>query len=246
MSAVYCHGLPGSPTEWRAFAPSRQLLSLDRLGQLDPTYESNVLEAFDALNLDAPTNIIGFSLGAMAAIHIAARRPLKAHRLILVSPAAPLELGNFLPSMAGKPVFEAAQRGALSLQLLTIAQNALLSVAPKAMLQTMFATSAVAERGLLADPSFQTMLVDGMKQCFGSHQRAYQNELIAFVRPWAHLLDNISCDVTIWQGEQDSWTPPAMSAALQSRLGSKASVHTLNGRGHYGALKDLLTSHYEI
>ena len=113
---VYFHGLPGYPDEFRLFAPQALLASTitpDRLKSPGASYEQSLLASFDEATEEAtqPLTLLGFSLGTMAALRIAARRPRKVDRILLATPAAPLESGNFVPAMAGRPVCKAAQRG---------------------------------------------------------------------------------------------------------------------------------------
>ena len=243
MNFVYCHGLPGAPTELRALAPAEHLRGarlLDRLTQKPATYADRVCSGFDALNISEPIDVVGFSLGAMAAAHIAAYRPTMVRKLVLISPAAPLELGDFLPAMAGRPVFEAARRGAFSLRLLSGIQSIMASLAPDFMLKTMFATSNAAERDLLANPAFAGMVVEALKQCLGGQQAAYRADLDTYVRPWVHVLDAVTCQTEIWQGDEDTWTPPEMARALTTRLQPRATLNILEGLGHYTTLQAVL------
>ncbi len=245
MDFVYCHGLPGAPTELRALTPTTQLRGarlLDRLTQQPAAYADRVCSGFDALNTSEPIDVVGFSLGAMAATHIAAYRPTMVRTLVLISPAAPLELGDFLPTMAGRPVFEAAGRGALSLGLLSSIQSIMASLAPDLMLKTMFATSHAAERDLLANPAFAAMALEALKRCLGAQQAAYRAELETYVRPWAHVLDAVKCQTEIWQGDEDTWTPPDMARALATRLQPRATLNFLEGLGHYTTLQAALRS----
>lgn len=248
MDFVYCHGLPGAPTELRALAPAEHLRGarlLDRLTQHPAAYADRVCSSFDALNISEPIDVVGFSLGAMAAAHIAAYRPAMVRKLVLISPAAPLELGDFLPAMAGRPVFEAARRSAFSLRLLSSIQSIMASRAPDLMLKTMFATSNAAERDLLANPEFAAMVVEALKQCLGAQQAAYRAELATYVRPWAHVLDAAKCQTEIWQGDEDTWTPPDMARALTTRLQPRTTLNILEGLGHYTTLLAALRSRSE-
>ncbi len=237
---VYCHGLPGLPEELRlsGFLPAAtNAVMLDRLGAPGGGHEESLLAAFDSLGLKEPVMVAGFSLGAMSALRLAARRPLLVHSLVLASPAAPLELGDFLPAMAGRPVFEAARRGPISLGVLGVFQSGLLSVAPKALVSTMFRKSCAAEQRLLSSKPFADTVTRGLRTCLGPHRAAYQRELSEYVSPWADLLDDIRCDVEIVQGAEDDWTPPAMAEALRQRLGARALLTVIPGLGHYSALQ---------
>ncbi|MDZ4692967.1 alpha/beta hydrolase [Terricaulis sp.] len=241
---IYCHGLPGSPEELSAFGawtPRQHVHGLDRLGHHNGPYEENVLLAFDAIGVDEPVTLVGFSLGAMSAVRIAAERGPLVRKLILISPAAPLQLGNFLPVMAGRPVFEAAQAGDLALRLFTASQASLVALAPKLAVKTMFRASTDAELDLLASPRFVEVVVRGLRTCLGPRQAAYRGELHAYVRPWAHVLDDIRCETEIWSGSLDDWAPPAMSEALKERLGDRASLNVCPGLGHYSTLRTALS-----
>jgi len=236
---IYCHGLPGSPEELSAFetlAPVSHIHALDRLGHHSGEYEKSVLAAFDRMGVDEPVTLAGFSLGAMSALHIAAERGALIRKLILISPAAPLELGDFLPSMAGRPVFEAAQAGDWSLRLFTAAQASLFGLAPQLALKTMFRASPDADLALLSSMRFVDVVLQGLRTCLGRRQAAYRNELRAYVRPWAHILDRVLCETEIWSGASDDWTPIAMGKALKARLGDGAVLHVCPGLGHYSTL----------
>lgn len=238
---LYCHGLPGAPEELAVFAPASLAAlatSVDRLAGASASYEHAVLASFDAATADSetPVSLIGFSLGAMAALRIAAARPHRVGRLILASPAAPLELGDFLPAMAGGPVFRAAMRGDLVLRMLGGAQAMMLRANPSFLLKTMLSGAPSAEQDLMQTPAASRALRDGMKLCLGPRHASYRTEMAAFVQPWAHLIRDIRCDVEIWQGTEDTWTPPAMAGALAAHLSPHATITSCEGLGHYSTL----------
>ena len=241
---IYCHGLPGSPEELSAFETSKpppHVHALDRLGHHEGSYEDSVLSAFDGMGIDEPVTVVGFSLGAMSAVRIAAERGSLVRKLVLISPAAPLQLGNFLPDMAGRQVFEAAQAGDWALRLFTASQASLVALAPKLAIKMMFRASPDADLGLLASPRFVDVVVRGLRTCLGQRQAAYRSELHAYVQPWAHVLDDVRCKTVIWSGSHDDWAPPAMSDALKERLGDRASLNVCPGLGHYSTLRTALS-----
>lgn len=236
---VYCHGLPGHPAELGAIGGAsrlRQVHALHRLGRGRGDFEADLLAAFDALDLKEPVVVAGFSLGAMSAIFLAARRPQLVRKLVLISPAAPLQLGAFLPTMAGRPVFEAAQRGPFALRTLSGLQAALISVAPKLLVDTMFRASPEADKRLLAQPGVIDAVLGGLRDCLLSNQAAYRTELLAYVRPWADVVCDVRCATDIWQGSLDDWTPPAMAEALKAQVGDLAKLTICPGLGHYSTL----------
>lgn len=236
---VYCHGLPGSPAELGAFGAANRLQDIHPLQRLVSSlgnFESNLLAAFDSLKLKEPSVIVGFSLGAMSAIHLAARRPHLVSRLVLISPAAPLQLGDFLPKMAGRTIFGAAQRGPTELHFVSGLQAALISIAPRFVINTMFRASPEADKLLLAQPELFTAISNGLRECLLSRQAAYRNELLTYVRTWADVVGEVRCVTEIWQGSQDDWTPPAMAEALAAQLGDLAVLNVCPGLGHYSTL----------
>lgn len=236
---VYCHGLPGCPTELGAFGAANELehiRPLHRLARSRGNFEADLLAAFDALEIKEPSVVVGFSLGAMSAIHLAARRAHLVSKLILISPAAPLQLGNFLPKMAGRPVFGAAQRGPVALHILSGLQAALIAIAPRLVISAMFRASPEADKQLLAQPEVFNAVSNGLRACLLSRQAAYRVELLAYVRPWANVVSEVRCATQIWQGSRDDWTPPAMAEALKAQLGDLAVLNVCPGLGHYSTL----------
>lgn len=245
---IYCHGLPGSAAELGVFGgPDSEGVSascLDRLTAADERagWQAGLLAAFDAemARVGRPTvRIAAFSLGAMSALHIAANRPDVVERLDLISAAAPLELGDFLPRMAGRAVFEAAAKSAGALRRLGRVQALINTVAPSLLLKVMFADAAPSEQALLADAGFRALVRDGLSTSLGRGRRAYDDELRSYVRPWASVLSSVRCPVRLWHGDADGWAPLDMAHALSLALPA-AEVAVIPGAGHYDALRRAL------
>lgn len=226
------------------FSPAmrRRLLQLRTAGigrslaRSSGDFEADLLAAFDAFKFTEPSVVVGFSLGAMSAIHLAARRAHLVSKLILISPAAPLQLGDFLAKMAGRPLFTAAQRGPVALRVLSGLQAALVSIAPKFAINAMFRTSPEADKQLLAQPEIFNAVLNGLRSCLLSRQVGCRIELLAYVRPWANVVNEVRCATEIWQGSRDDWTPLAMAEALKAQLGDLAVLNVCPGLGHYSTL----------
>lgn len=108
---IYCHGLPGSAREISMLVDSDEsnilVMGPNDIERFETVIGSKQIET---------AHVIGFSLGAMAAIEIAAKYPQLSKKLSLIAPAAPLELGDFLPDMAGAGrSFEPLSKGPLCL-----------------------------------------------------------------------------------------------------------------------------------
>jgi len=123
---VYCHGLPGSAQEI-SFLNSESTKCLEVLG---PQHIVDFMDAESAKAV-ADLHIIGFSLGCLAAVKLAEQGGDSVRKLSLISAATPLELGDFLPAMAGKVVFETAMRSAFRFRMLTAIQGAGVYLSPK-------------------------------------------------------------------------------------------------------------------
>lgn len=244
---LYLHGLPGSFSSDMeiVFGPGKPpdgVSGLERLMALggNSDYGAAVIDAFDivvgARRKPDPVHIVAFSLGAMPAMIIAAARPGSIAALDLIAPAAPLQLGNFLPDMAGKPVFDAASRSEFRLGLLIRAQSAALKLAPGLIARQLFAAAPQTERSLMSTAERLKAFLDGMRYALLDNARSYRAELLAYVSDWTEMLPKVTRPVRIWQGTDDNWTPPAMTRALTDRLGGPTEIQSLAGLSHYGAL----------
>ncbi|MGB8812729.1 MAG: alpha/beta hydrolase [Paracoccaceae bacterium] len=236
MTPVYFHGLPGGAGEL-ALVPGVQIYCPQRPASGDfAALADQIAQATKGAEL----HLIGFSAGAQAALRVAALQAtaeLNIGRIDLIAPAAPLELGDFLPDMAGRTVFRAA-RWPMVLAALTAAQAAALRFAPGAFLAALFASAPVADQQMLAEPGVRSLLLRVYRDCLYSPQ-AYRAEVCAYVQPWAHFLAHVTAPVTLWQGDADTWAPPAMAEALTAAL-PRAELVELIGMGHYSALREAL------
>jgi len=158
---VYLHGVPGDATEGAWFADAatragvdlhcleRSNIALDLQGE---PYFQAIARRIDGLAAGAPYVVVGFSLGAFVAMRTAPYLAGRATRMHLVSAAAPLEGGDFLPHMAGQPVFRAARASNLRLRLLIGIQKFLAAAAPGVMVRLLFAAAPGRRSRARADP----------------------------------------------------------------------------------------------
>lgn len=225
MQSLYFHGLPGGSAELELVQAQRPFCVFR---DTDPAaMAKRIRELFPNEEL----HFIGFSLGAAYVLQLA--KHLTPARLDLIAPAVPLTLGDFLPRMAGKPVFQAARRPAL-LALMTNVQSWLLRLVPRFFLRVLFSTAPVTEHRLLANDTFRGHLQQAMQQSLGPGRRAYLREVAAYI-VW-HDLPETTCPVTIWQGTGDTWVPQEMAMALAEKMPGSV-LRLLPDLGHYGALQ---------
>jgi pimeloyl-ACP methyl ester carboxylesterase len=205
----YCHGLPGSALE------------AARLGSDITTIAPMDLQAFEAAHSGKPASVIAFSLGAMTALHLAAEYPDRVSNLRLIAPAAPLALGDFLPDMAGAPVFRLALRG-------------------KARF-TAFTDSPASDQILLEQPAFRQQILHSLRETLIRDRARYIESVMHYVGDWADVLPRVSCPVHIYRSRADNWVPVAMTDALVAALPGDTSLSTYEALGHYGTLSRALS-----
>lgn len=185
---------------------------------------------------DTPLVLVGFSLGAAAALRVAPHLGKRVQRIDLVSPAAPLTLGDFLDGMAGAPVFRAALYGRVPFALLTFMQAQIARIAPAKMAAMLMAKARSADRDLAGEPVFMAQLEASLRQSLLEQRAAYRQEIQLYVADWQAELASISQPVSIWQGSEDDWTPPAMARALADALPSCTGVLMQPGLSHFSTL----------
>ena len=241
-TVVFCHGMPGSEADanlLRQANPGTKVIALGLLeiksAQVTPDLEALLDEALRHSN-EKHVHLVGFSIGAMVAIRLAAMRPDIVSQLTLISPAAPLSMGDFLPKMAGKPVFDLALKHPKWLRLLTRLQGLVVRVSPKALIKMLFANCGTVEKELLNDPSFREVMIQGLSASLVRRPENYISYISAYVADWSDILREVMCHVTLWHGTKDTWSPPEMSKKLQGAFGQKATIHLVEDAEHYSTL----------
>ncbi|MCT4608526.1 MAG: alpha/beta hydrolase [Pelagimonas sp.] len=232
QTALFCHGVPGSVLDAQLIPRSDHLmLQSDNLLKIRPDYVPQVLR-----DAQAPMPVVGFSIGVMVALKLAALYPEQVEKLVLISPAAPLSLGAFLPHMAGAPVFRLAQNAPWALRALTWAQAQMVRIAPNAIVRQLFAKCGPRERALLETPAMQDAVLQALRNSYLENRAGYFSLLQDYVSDWAPVLDQVTCPVEIWHGAKDSWAPLSMSEALKTRLPGKVTLNVVEGGEHYSTL----------
>ncbi|WP_420859597.1 alpha/beta fold hydrolase [Marivivens marinus] len=245
-TVFFCHGMPGSKADatlLRKANPKLNIVAIDLLGFAPRDADLAFSKALNAEEVVAEKDKIvltGFSIGAMAAIKIAAAHPNIVSRLILISPAAPLSLGDFLPQMAGRTVFELALARPMLLRALTAFQGLIARWSPDRVVGLLFRNCGEAEKALLEDPDFKTSLTQALMESFVRCPDAYLAYINAYVSDWKDSLDLLTCPVELWHGSKDTWSPPQMSFALCNTFGEKAKLRLIEGTEHYSTMAQVI------
>ncbi|OYU01318.1 MAG: hypothetical protein CFE36_10735, partial [Sphingomonadaceae bacterium PASS1] len=239
-TTLYFHGLPGSAAELAGFGPELSARTAAfhvaaRRGEF-----ASLANQIAAQSPQGPLRLVGFSLGAAAALRVAPLLGERVEHIDLVSPAAPLQLGDFLGGMAGAPVFRAALAGPVPFAALTFVQAQVTCLAPDRMALALMAKARGADRDLAADPQFIKALAQSLRMSLLEQRAAYTAEIRAYVADWSPVLAEVHQPVAIWQGSEDDWTPPAMAQALAAALPSRPQVTMIEGASHFSTLRRYL------
>ncbi len=238
--ALYFHGLPGSAAELAGFGPKIAA----RAGHFHVVARAGdfgrLAGQITAQFPDGRLRLVGFSLGAQAALRVAPHLGARLERIDLVSPAAPLQLGDFLAGMAGAPVFRAALAGRIPFAALTFVQAQMARLAAERMAAALMAKARGSDRPLAADPQFIAALAQSLRTSLLDSRAAYLAEIRAYVADWSGELAKVHQPVAIWQGTEDDWTPPAMAQTLAAVLPGRPEVTMLPGLSHFSTLRAYL------
>ena len=241
-ATLYFHGLPGSAAELAAFGPDIAARTAGFHVAARGGDFARLAEQTAASFPDGPLRLVGFSLGAAAALRVAPHLGERVERIDLVSPAAPLQLGDFLGQMAGAPVFRAALAGRLPFAALTFVQAQVARLAPEKLAAALMANAKGEDRALATDPRFIAALAQSLRHSLLGSRAAYTSEIRAYVADWRDHLSQVHQPVAIWQGSEDDWTPPAMAEALAAALPLRPEVTMLQGLSHFSTLRAYLAA----
>lgn len=187
---VYLHGLPGSKLELSLFGlmleeklsdvivPSRNLPIIYRNSQC---YFDALAEQVDRSCGSAPIHLIGFSLGAAAAIQLAARLSERVRQIDLISAAAPLQSGAFTKAMAGGTLFETAMQNPGLFAVMVRLQAFATRAAPSFLFKILFARAKSGDKLLSENPEFRSRMLANLAQSLGRDFKSYQREILYYV-----------------------------------------------------------------
>jgi pimeloyl-ACP methyl ester carboxylesterase len=187
----------------------------------------------------APTlrvDLIGFSIGCHVALEVSICLAEKMGSLHLISAAAPLEAGDFIGQMAGKPVFKLAQHMPILFKLLSHWQGLLVRASPELLFNMVFASAQGNDKKRVTDPAFKQLLGGILGTCFKQTISGYIKDVLQYVQPWSPRVAICLADTYLWHGEQDNWSPVAMAHYLESALPSCKGQHIEPDASHYSCL----------
>jgi pimeloyl-ACP methyl ester carboxylesterase len=241
---IYFHGAPGALEECVVFERFAQeqglrIICFDRFA-IESTFDRE--DYYQAITHQIllragndPVVLIGFSIGAHVALEVGARLGDQVRQTHLISAAAPLNAGDFLDSMAGGVVFKLAMKAPRIFYLLSQYQKLVALLAPKALVNMLFASAAGNDRSLRENREFRSYITPILKHCFLNRLEGYVRDIQYYVT-WSGEFDRNKTPVCLWHGAEDNWSPLSMATALSQTLPGAVSVEVMEGLSHYSCL----------
>jgi pimeloyl-ACP methyl ester carboxylesterase len=212
----YFHGFPGSRIGWPAFDPddhaarlNARIIAVDRPGYglsdakrgrtfLD--WPDDVVELADALALDQ-FSVIGISGGGPYASACAFKIPDRLTATAIVCGMGPAEAPGCKEGASwifpGKPTL-------MRWPLLKMMAMAVRKSPDKFIAQMNESVSGPDQALLQAHPELAMMIVEDWREAFRSGIGGTHQESGLYAHPWGFRLQEITADVHLWHGEQDS------------------------------------------
>jgi len=111
---------------------------------------------------------------------------------------------------------------------------------PDSALSKLFKELPQPDRDSFDIPGVKQQYIDTIREAFRTGTRGVALDYALSVKPWGFRLEDISIEVHLWHGEDDTVVPPAMGRYLSQTL-PKCQARFLPGEGHFS----LLPNHVE-
>lgn len=250
---VFAHGMPGSRLEAGFFHRQAQragfrVLAMDRPGigfssrqyrrcLLD--YAADVELLVDQLGIDTFI-AMGWSSGGSRSLACGQSLPGRVQRVVLLSSYTHLKEYNpagrwFLETGWPGPGFLSLGMPLFRFMVACIARLARWRAG--AYLTRVRKLTSADDRALLEDPGHWALFHRDQLVCLHSSGRAIAQDLANELAHWGFELDQVQVPVTVFQGDEDPFTPPDFAQHLASRL-PRARLERLPGRGHFYLLDE--------
>ena len=244
-AVVFHHGFGSSGLELPNDAPllarlRLQLLAPDRpgVGQSSvyrrltfPSFADDVVVMLDALGIVGPVGVLGWSVGGVHALALAARHPARVAAVQLLSSCLPL--GEWAVHRHLTWRWKGLLWGQLAFPWLNRTIFLWLS---RQWARHSDRTIDWFIRGMRPAEARVTarcraLLRDAAVQGFAHHGRGVYDDAQAWCRPPGFRVEDVRAPVRLWHGQADGVWAPGNIPYLARRLGG-ASVHLLPAQGH--------------
>lgn len=230
----YFHGAPGSVEDGKWFDEIANSVGLGICAinylSFGGQYIEKSAQIIKDKSQDKKQIIIGFSIGAMVAIKVQKALNNIAD-LYIISPAMPLYDDKIAKQMAGFMVFYSAKNRKISFSLLTFASSIIAKIAPKFLINSLFASAPNVEKELLENSGFMQNQLEAMKNSFIDYPNSYKKLITEYANWEGGELNGLNIK-EIHQGNFDNWAPIEL---LQNAISNqKIIIH--DKKGHYSTL----------
>jgi pimeloyl-ACP methyl ester carboxylesterase len=196
-----------------------------------PSFADDVVAMLDALEIPGPVGVMGWSVGGVHALALAARHPARVAAGQLLSTCLPLGeraayrhlswlWKGLLWGQIGFPWLNRTTFLWLSRQWQRHPDRTI-----NWFIRLMFLEEARVTAG------HRALLRDAAAAGFAHHGRGVFDDAQAWCRPPGFRIEDVQCPVRLWHGEADGVWAPGNIPYLAGRLGG-APVHLLPGQGH--------------
>ena len=196
-----------------------------------PSFADDVVAMLDALEIWEPVGVMGWSVGGVLALALAARHPLRVAAGQLLSTGLPL--GERAAYRHLSPLWKALRWGQLSFPWLNRTTFLWLSRQwarhPDRTIDWFIRLMLPAEK--LVTARHRALLRDAAVPGFAHHGRGVFDDAQAWCRPPGFRIEDVRAPVRLWHGAADGVWAPGNIPYLAARLGG-APVHLLPGQGH--------------
>jgi pimeloyl-ACP methyl ester carboxylesterase len=242
---LFFHGTPSSrlirPDETITARLGARLITMDRpgfgLSDFQPgrtllDWPDDVLGVAAHLGIDR-FSVVGVSGGGPYVAACAYKIPDRLHAAAILSSAGPIDEPGALAGMP--PIRQLAARIGchapwLLHPLMWLAYNPRRN--PERFFARYTAHNPPADRVLLDQPWFRTMLTSSYAESTRRGLRGFAWEIRLMSRPWGFRLADICMVVDLWHGDEDTSTSPAMAKHL-ARAIPRCRARFLPGEGHF-------------
>ena len=246
-AAVFHHGFGSSGLE---LPPAPALLARLRLQVLAPdrpgvgqsdvyrpltfaSFADDVAAMLDALGITGPVVVLGWSVGGVHALALAARHPARVAAVQLLSTCLPL--GERASYRHLSPLWKALHWGQIAFPWLNRATFLWLSRQwtryPDRTINGFIRLMWEAEQRVCEQPGFRALLRDAAVAGFAHHGRGVYDDAQAWCRRPGFAIEDVRAPTTLWHGTADGVWAPGNIPYLAGRIAG-AQVRLLPGQGH--------------
>ena len=198
-----------------------------------PSFAADVVAGLDALGIRQPVGVMGWSVGGVHALALAAQYPARVAAVQLLSTCLPL--GEPAAYRRLSPWWKALRWGQTGFPWLNRTAFLWLSRQwarhPDRTIDWFVRLMRPAERAVTGQPGFRALLRDAAVPGFANHGRGVYDDAQAWCRRPGFRVEDVRAPVVLWHGLADGVWAPGNIPYLAQRLGG-APVHLLPAQGH--------------